>query len=46
MQFDSYIVKIAADFTPLSEDEMKEIEYKTLAIVRQGLYFRLWGLGV
>lgn len=38
-------VKIASDFTPLSEHQMKEIEYKTLPIVRQGLYFRRWELG-
>ena len=39
-------VKIASEFSPLSEAEMKEIEYKTLPIVRQGLYFRRWELGV
>lgn len=39
-------VKIASEFSPLSEDEMKSIEYKTLPIVRQGLYFRRWNLGV
>jgi len=38
-------VKIASEFSPLSEAEMKEIEYKTLPIVRQGLYFRRWELG-
>ena len=38
-------VKIASEFSPLSEPEMKEIEYKTLPIVRQGLYFRRWELG-
>ena len=38
-------VKIASEFSPLSEDEMKAIEYKTLPIVRQGLYFRRWDLG-
>jgi predicted aldo/keto reductase-like oxidoreductase len=38
-------VKIASEFTPLTEDEMKAIEYKTLPIVRQGLYFRRWDLG-
>jgi len=38
-------VKIASEFSPLSEDEMKTIEYKTLPIVRQGLYFRRWDLG-
>jgi uncharacterized protein len=38
-------VKIASDFSPLSEEQMKEIEYKTLPIVRQGLYFRRWELG-
>lgn len=39
-------VKIASEFSPLSELEMKEIEFKTLPIVRQGLYFRRWELGV
>ncbi len=39
-------VKIASEFSPLCEAEMKEIEYKTLPIVRQGLYFRRWDLGV
>lgn len=38
-------VKIASEFAPLTEDEMKGIEYKTLPIVRQGLYFRRWDLG-
>lgn len=39
-------VKIASEFSPLCEAEMKEIEFKTLPIVRQGLYFRRWELGV
>jgi len=39
-------VKIASEFSPLSEHEMAAIEYKTLPIVRQGLYFRRWDLGV
>ena len=39
-------VKIASEFSPLCEAEMKEIEYKTLPIVRQGLYFRRWDMGV
>ena len=39
-------VKIASEFSPLSETEMKEIEFKTLPIVRQGLYFRRWDMGV
>jgi predicted aldo/keto reductase-like oxidoreductase len=38
-------VQIASEFSPLSEAQMKEIEYKTLPIVRQGLYFRRWELG-
>ncbi len=38
-------VKIASEFSPLCEAEMKEIEFKTLPIVRQGLYFRRWELG-
>ena len=39
-------VKIASEFSPLSNEEMAAIEYKTLPIVRQGLYFRRWNLGV
>jgi predicted aldo/keto reductase-like oxidoreductase len=38
-------IKIASEFSPLSNDEMAAIEYKTLPIVRQGLYFRRWDLG-
>jgi predicted aldo/keto reductase-like oxidoreductase len=38
-------VKIASEFTPLSQAQMEEIEFKTLPIVRQGLYFRRWDLG-
>lgn len=38
-------VKIASEFTPLSPEQMEEIEFKTLPIVRQGLYFRRWDLG-
>lgn len=38
-------VKIASEFTPLSDTQMAEIEYKSLPIVRQGLYFRRWELG-
>lgn len=38
-------VRIASDFTPLNDEQMREIEYKTLPIVRQGLYFRRWDLG-
>ena len=37
--------KIASEFTGLNEKQMAEIEYKTLPIVRQGLYFRRWDLG-
>ena len=39
-------VQIASEFSPLSNDEMAAIEYKCLPIVRQGLYFRRWDLGV
>jgi len=39
-------VRLASEFTPLSESEMMAIEYKTLPIVRQGLYFRRWDMGV
>jgi len=38
-------VKIASEFTPLSQAQMEEIEFKTLPIVRQGLYFRRWDVG-
>jgi aryl-alcohol dehydrogenase-like predicted oxidoreductase len=38
-------VKIASEFSPLSEMEMARLEFKTLPIVRQGLYFRRWDLG-
>jgi len=38
-------IRIASGFSPLCEQEMKDIEYKTLPIVRQGLYFRRWDLG-
>jgi len=38
-------VKIASDFSPLSQAQMEELEIKTLPIVRQGLYFRRWDLG-
>jgi uncharacterized protein len=39
-------VKIASGFSPLSQAQMEEIEFKTLPIVRQGLYFRRWDIGV
>jgi aryl-alcohol dehydrogenase-like predicted oxidoreductase len=39
-------VKIASEFTPLSQSQMEEIELKTLPIVRQALYFRRWDIGV
>lgn len=38
-------VKIASEFTPLSEQQMAEIEFKTLPVVRQALYFRRWDIG-
>jgi len=38
-------VKIASEFSPLSDEELAAIEYKCLPIVRQGLYFRRWELG-
>jgi predicted aldo/keto reductase-like oxidoreductase len=37
-------VKIASNFSPLSKQEMAEIEFKTLPVVRQSLYFRRWDL--
>lgn len=38
-------VRIASEFSPLSLAQMEEIEFKTLPIVRQGLYFRRWDVG-
>ena len=39
-------VHIASEFSPLSLAQLEEIEFKTLPIVRQGLYFRRWDIGV
>jgi predicted aldo/keto reductase-like oxidoreductase len=38
-------VRLASGFTPLSESAMRELEKRTLPIVRQALYFRRWNLG-
>jgi predicted aldo/keto reductase-like oxidoreductase len=38
-------VQIASEFSPLTQDQLAAIEFKTLPIVRQGLYFRRWDLG-
>ena len=38
-------VKIASEFSPLTQAQMEEIEFKTLPVVRQGLYFRRWDIG-
>lgn len=38
-------VKIASEFTPLSQSQLEEIELKTLSVARQALYFRRWDLG-
>jgi len=38
-------VKFASNFTPLSEEEKRELEKRTLPIVRQALYFRRWDMG-
>ena len=38
-------MQIASQFSPLSDQEMQALEYKTLPIVRQGLYFRRRNLG-
>jgi hypothetical protein len=38
-------VALASRFTPLSEAEMRDLEKRTLPIVRQALYFRRWDLG-
>jgi len=39
-------VRIASVFSPLSQVQMEEIEFKTLPVVRQALYFRRWDIGV
>lgn len=39
-------VGIASEFSPLSQSQMEELEFKTLPIVRQGLYFRRWDIGI
>jgi aryl-alcohol dehydrogenase-like predicted oxidoreductase len=38
-------VKWASEFSPLNTEQLAHIEYKTLPIVRQGLYFRRWEMG-
>jgi aryl-alcohol dehydrogenase-like predicted oxidoreductase len=38
-------VKWASEFMPLNPEQLAQIEYKTLPIVRQGLYFRRWEMG-
>ncbi|NCB08883.1 MAG: aldo/keto reductase, partial [Bacteroidia bacterium] len=38
-------VKIASEFQPLTQAQMEEIEFKTLPVVRQALYFRRWDIG-
>jgi predicted aldo/keto reductase-like oxidoreductase len=38
-------VKWASEFTPLNEEQMAELERRTLPIARQALYFRRWDLG-
>lgn len=38
-------VALASSFTPLSEAQMRDLEKRTLPIVRQALYFRRWDLG-
>jgi uncharacterized protein len=37
-------VQCASEFSPLCEAEMRELEYRTLPVVRQALYFRRWNL--
>ena len=39
-------VKIASEFTPLNQTQMEEIEFKTLPVARQALYFRRWDIGI
>jgi len=38
-------VRCAANFVPLSIEQIQALEERTLPIVRQGLYFRRWDLG-
>jgi predicted aldo/keto reductase-like oxidoreductase len=38
-------VELASKFTPLSAEQMRELEKRTLPIARQALYFRRWDLG-
>jgi hypothetical protein len=38
-------VRCAANFVPLSGEQMRALEKRALPIVRQGLYFRRWDLG-
>ncbi len=38
-------VKWASEFSPFNTEQLAHIEYKTLPIVRQGLYFRRWDMG-
>lgn len=38
-------VGFASKFTPLSEEQKRDLEKRTLPIVRQALYFRRWDLG-
>lgn len=38
-------VRTAAEFTPLGETQMRDLERRTLPVVRQALYFRRWDLG-
>ncbi|MEX0330664.1 MAG: aldo/keto reductase [Puniceicoccaceae bacterium] len=38
-------MRCAANFMPLSEPQMRDLEKRTLPIVRQALYFRRWNLG-
>ncbi len=38
-------VKCASEFSPYSEDQMRELEYRTLPVARQALYFRRWDMG-
>lgn len=38
-------VRFASTFNPLNEEQMRELEKRTLPIARQALYFRRWDLG-
>ncbi|MCW5965419.1 MAG: hypothetical protein KIT83_15390, partial [Bryobacterales bacterium] len=38
-------VAFASNFNPLSDEQMRALEKRTLPIARQALYFRRWDMG-